>query len=792
MQTPGFYITTIGPTLADVRRDPYTADRDFTGLHRPSALAFADDADVIFVAEKEGLVRVIVDGVLQVRPVLDMEDQTAIWIDRGLGGIDVHPDFPRVKEILITYTHDNGVTGEEGPKYAKVARLPLREERGADGRLAYYADPPRAGNVILGRLSATAAFPSCNDRPLGADCGAVDDGSHSFTFVRYGPDGKIYVGTGDGSGFYSPDPKALYAQLPEHLAGKILRINRDGTGPSDNPFFTGNPRDNASKVFARGLRNPKSAGFHPETGRLCVGNVGWFLNEGIYCLDAGDNAGWPCRENGPARNGYTTLALDRDGERLASCPLRPGEWVEPDFAYPHQPVEIGGETLSVGAVIGCAIADAAEYPDDFNGSCVYGDYVFDTLSSVRLDGRGANPSSTLQVAEAGLPTDVETDPEGRVCWIAYEVGKADGTSVSEIRCLRHDASGAVAQYPVVSFDSVPDADEPLGLFFDASDSYHTGGEPLVHRWDFGDGRTAAGETALHVYAEPGDYTVKLTARARGSSVRRSTSQVVRLDDPTGVPPILPVVEDIEFAHDEHFVSGEVPFGVRIRNDRGDEPFHVLVNIYDEDGGEVAHLVEPEPIRLAAGETTTVDFLWDNAGKIGEYTMGVEFYAEDWVSWTRKYHRASRFLVRTRVSAAAEQASRPDAEETPAPPAPASPEEEPIASGGTPDPEPNTDPASTTDAPASDGARDDGLVVASQGTQTRYLGASGVWGAFGLLAALLSRAFVARRRRPAIGCAPLEQESVSPPSAGRDPSSSASSARRSSRRPRPARPATCAA
>ena len=343
-------------------------------------------------------------------------------------------------------------------------------------------------------------------------------------------------------------------------------------------------------MFARGLRNPKSAGFHPETGRLCVGNVGWFLNEGIYCLDAGDNTGWPCRENGPARNGYTTLALDRDGERLASCPLRPGEWVEPDFAYPHQPVEIGGETLSVGAVIGCAIADAAEYPDDFNGSCVYGDYVFDTLSSVRLDGRGANPSSTLQVAEAGLPTDVETDPEGRVCWIAYEVGTADGTSVSEIRCLRHDASGAVAQYPVVSFDSVPEADEPLGLFFDASDSYHTGGEPLVHRWNFGDGRTATGETALHVYAEPGDYTVRLTSRARGSSVRRSTSQDVRLDDPTRVAPILPVVEDIEFAHDEHFVSGEVPFGVRIRNDRGDEPFHVLVNIYDEDGGEVAHLV----------------------------------------------------------------------------------------------------------------------------------------------------------------------------------------------------------
>jgi len=743
VQTPGFYITTIGPTLEEVRRDPYTPEGDFTGLYRASAIAFADDADVVFAAEKEGLVRVIVDGQLQARPVVSLEDRISIWIDRGLGGIDVHPDFPAVKEILLTYTHDAGVVDTEGPMYAKVAKLALREEIGADGRVQYFADPPTDADVILGKLSATAEFPSCNDRPLGSDCGAVDDGSHSFTFVRYGPDGKIYVGTGDGAGFYSPDPKAFYAQRLEHMAGKVLRINPDGTGPADNPFFTGDPDDNASKVYAYGLRNPKSAAFNAQTGQLCLGNVGWYLTEGIYCLSPGDNAGWPCRENGPVQNGYQTLSLDRDGERLASCPLVPGTYIEPSFAYPHQPLVVGGEELSVGAAIGCATANSDEYPVDFNGTCVYGDYVLDTIASVHIGGSG-NPSQVIQVKEAGRPSDVETDRDGNVCWSAYEVGNADGTPVTEIRCLRYDASGAVAQYPVVSFDTSPDAESLLAINLDAADSYHTGGRTLLYRWDFGDGDTAAGESVRHVYAAPGDYTVTLTANAVGSQVRRSTSQVVRLADPDTVTPVLPVVEDIVYANPEHFVSSSVPFGVRVRNDRGTEPFRMLVNIYDEGGSEVAHLVHPELITLAPGATTTVDFLWPTAGGLGEYRMGVEFYATDWSSWTLKYLRASRFVVRTRVSADAEQGGSGTPEEPAVPEVPVVPVTPPVAPPVTP---PVETPVAETD-PAAPGPADDapgGPVVRVGGSKGDvFLGAEGAGGPLALLLLVLFRRSAARR------------------------------------------------
>ena len=424
IETPGFYIETIGSTVSEVAAlDKLYIDSKFVGLSRISAFAFAQNVDVVFAVEKAGRVRVIVDGVTQPTAVLDMTDQVSDYIDSGMGGIAVHPDFPAVKEILITYTHYAGVTpiDESQPKYARVARLSVREEVGVDGTVSYFTDAPREQDVIIGRLKATAQYPSCNMRPLGADCGAVDFAAHSFTFVQYGPDGKIYIGTGDGAGYFKPEPHALYAQINDHLSGKILRVNPDGSGPDNNPFFTGNKWDNASKVYAKGMRNPKSGSFDPANGKLCVGNVGWYSKEGIYCLDPGDNAGWPCVENGPVANGYENTVLRRDGVVLARCPLEPGTYNLPDYTYAHVDIVVDGETIPAGAVIGCARPTADEYPANFKGSCVFGDYVFDTIESVSFnDDTIGNPSSTLILSGAGKATDLTTDRDGRVCFVAYE------------------------------------------------------------------------------------------------------------------------------------------------------------------------------------------------------------------------------------------------------------------------------------------------------------------------------------------------------------------------------------
>ena len=68
--------------------------------------------------------------------------------------------------------------------------------------------------------------------------------------LQFGPDGRLYATLGDGASFDYADPRSLRAQNLDSLAGKVIRINRDGTAPSDNPFYSGDANANQSKVWA--------------------------------------------------------------------------------------------------------------------------------------------------------------------------------------------------------------------------------------------------------------------------------------------------------------------------------------------------------------------------------------------------------------------------------------------------------------------------------------------------------------------------------------------------------------
>lgn len=658
IETPGFYIETIGLTVNEVAEldKLYTDQRTFIGLTKVAAFAFAKNVDVVFAVEKPGTVRVIVDGVTQALPVLDMSNQVSDYIDSGMGGVAVHPDFPEVKEILITYTHFAGVTpvAEGQPKYARVARLTLREEVDDLGKISYFADAPEEKDIIVGKLQATAEFPSCNMRPLGADCGAVDHAAHSFTFVHYGPDEKIYIGTGDGAGYFKPEPEALYAQLNDHLSGKVLRVNPDGSGPGDNPFFTGNKWDNASKVYAKGLRNPKSGSFDPATGKLCVGNVGWYSKEGIFCLEPGENAGWPCAENGPVANGYENTVLRRDGATLARCPLDPSAYSQPDYTYAHTNIVVAGETIPAGAVIGCTRPTADEYPDSFKGSCVFGDYVFDTIETVQFgEDSVGNPSSSLILSGAGKATDLATDRDGRVCYVAYDTGIVDGQPVSEIRCIGYDDDGTIPLLPVPAFYSIADTFDPSIVTVNASTSYHPAGADLVYSWDFGDGTTAGNKVSVeHDYETFGSFRVTLNVTTAGTNITRTTFQTVEVPDPNFVTPIKPAVQDIKFSDDQFEISSPVEFDVVVRNDLGNDSFRILANIYNPELVQVAHLELEEVFLVPAGETESISFRWPQASGLGDHTIGVEFYSEDYESWNLKYLNAATFFVRNRALASA--------------------------------------------------------------------------------------------------------------------------------------------
>lgn len=202
-------------------------------LDTPWAIDFLPDGRMI-LTERPGRVSVwdgskkIVVGELPVSEV----------VESGLAGIAVDPAFGENRFVYVYYTHRDG--------WNRVSRLMLTE------------DGLRNETVLLDRIPS-APF-------------------HDGGRIKFGPDGKLYVTTGDAT-----DPAS--AQDVQSVAGKILRMSKDGTAPEDNPF--GNP------VYSLGHRNPQGIAWHPVTGELYAPEHGPQQNDEINIIRPGVNYGWP-------------------------------------------------------------------------------------------------------------------------------------------------------------------------------------------------------------------------------------------------------------------------------------------------------------------------------------------------------------------------------------------------------------------------------------------------------------------------------------------------------------------
>ncbi len=225
-----------------------------THLQKPWALTFGDGK--IFFTEKVGKLRVIDNGVLVNESVADF--RVADISDAGLLGITTHPDFVKNHFIYVYYTY------QEGDKlWNKILRITESNDKIADAQ------------VIL-------------DKIPGAE---FDDGG----VIKFGPDKKLYIGTGDAT-----DENA--AQDMTSLAGKILRLNDDGSIPSDNPIPN-------SPVYSLGHRNPQGLAWDDQ-GNLYETEEGPTKNDEINIIKEGKNYGWPnlecsgSKEYQPALNCY--------------------------------------------------------------------------------------------------------------------------------------------------------------------------------------------------------------------------------------------------------------------------------------------------------------------------------------------------------------------------------------------------------------------------------------------------------------------------------------------------------
>jgi aldose sugar dehydrogenase len=250
-----------------------TFDTIATGLSVPWDLVFLPDGRIL-VTERDGRIRLVQDGTLQSEPWAELH--VANLAEAGLLGIDIPPDFESSGHVYVMMTYQDLPHTRAGRLWAAVLRriVPsgLRQEE------------PVWNNRVV-RLSDLGTRGT--DRVVVMD-GIPSGPIHAGGALRFGPDGLLYLGIGDGA-----EPEA--ARDPNSLRGKILRIDPAGQPPQGN-LFPGSP------VLALGLRNPQAIAWDPVTGDAYAIDHGptGLAREGyrqhkdeLNRVQAGGDFGWP-------------------------------------------------------------------------------------------------------------------------------------------------------------------------------------------------------------------------------------------------------------------------------------------------------------------------------------------------------------------------------------------------------------------------------------------------------------------------------------------------------------------
>ncbi|MCY3904562.1 MAG: PQQ-dependent sugar dehydrogenase [Caldilineaceae bacterium] len=236
-----------------------------SGLKRPVDFADArDGSGRFYVVEQEGLVQLISDGVKSETPFLDIRERVNCCGERGLLGIAFPPDFANTRIFYVNYT-----TTLPGSLHTRVSRFRLRDD-------AHLADPD-SEEIVLEFFQPWA--------------------NHNGGQLVFGPDGYLWIGTGDGGSGGDPQDNG---QKGATLLGKMLRIDVTTPTedryliPADNPFV-GND-EFLDEIWAYGLRNPWRYSFDRETGDLYIADVGQNAWEEVSFQPAdsrgGENYGW--------------------------------------------------------------------------------------------------------------------------------------------------------------------------------------------------------------------------------------------------------------------------------------------------------------------------------------------------------------------------------------------------------------------------------------------------------------------------------------------------------------------
>lgn len=410
--------------------------------------------------------------------------------------------------------------GQNSPKATPFLNLPASGLQGEQGLLDILVDPDFAtnrwyyvyytrvtGNGNYNRVSRFTATATGDSTNMASETVLWQDDNvanleHHGGGLTFGPGGKLFIAVGEA--FYPAD-----AQVLSSYRGKLLRINPDGTIPTDNPFYDGNGT-NKDEIYCYGLRNPFRISYDSVLDKVFIGDVGGNDNnvsmEEINVAAPGANFGWPNCEG--ACGGSVTSPL---------------------YAYPHSGRD--------AAVIGGFVYRGGNFPAAYQGSYFFGDYAQNWIKRLTLDGSGNltgvvnfEPDDGSADGPYGDPTKLIQGPDGALYYV--DIGfTADYTpNEAAIRRIRYAAGN---QPPVVVADATPKVGQaPLTVAFTSAGSYDPEGQTLSYSWAFGDATTSTLANPSHLYSASGTYTALLTVSDGISSSLSSPITIVAGTPPT--------------------------------------------------------------------------------------------------------------------------------------------------------------------------------------------------------------------------------------------------------------------
>jgi glucose/arabinose dehydrogenase len=320
------------------------------------------DGHRVFVVEQRGIVKEVLDGVVQAEPFLDIERYVFAESETGLLSLAFAPDYATSGKF---YVYFNDHVGNHNINVVEFKRSPVNPD---------IADPSSYRQVL------TIEKPWEN---------------HNAGMMEFGPDGYLYIAVGDGdSGILHPP--GAFGQTLDDLLGSILRIDPSEQPdaapygvPSGNPFAK-IPGDRP-EIWAYGLRNPWRFDLDPVTGDLYLGDVGEGEQEEIDLIPAGrsgENFGWPCFEGNKPFDATQTCA----------------NAVAPVLAYDHSAGACG--------VIAGVVARDPRLPN-LTGRMLYADLCLGEIRSLRF-ADGSLAEDVPIEAKVAEPTSFGKDALGRI------------------------------------------------------------------------------------------------------------------------------------------------------------------------------------------------------------------------------------------------------------------------------------------------------------------------------------------------------------------------------------------